>query len=42
MNKEEIENKIYEFKENLELIKKCDKSYEEILKAQEIEEWRNK
>lgn len=42
MNKEELNSKIIEFRKNLELIDKCDESYEEILKAQEIEEWGNK
>lgn len=36
MSKEEMDIKVKEIKNNLELIKKCDEVYDEILKAQEI------
>lgn len=37
MEKENLEQDMKKLKENIELIKKCDEVYKELLKAQEIE-----
>lgn len=37
MGKEKLDSDIKVLKENIELIKKCDEVYNELIKAQEIE-----
>lgn len=37
MGKEKLDQDMKSLKENIELIKKCDEVYNELLKAQEIE-----